>query len=131
MYSRVVHVVPRPRLAVEFLPRQIAADHRSLHEFVKVKRVLKARVVLHDNSDIVDRRRRVPRFLIHFKLRYPIHVRRFVAFSEELDDIIKLLALQLLHHVGAVGLYPLYHVLERGQIVGSGIRRLAFVVLAE
>ena len=127
----VVSVVPRARLCVSLSPRKVSADHRSLHELVPVEGPLKARVILHDDTDILDRSRRVPRLRVYLKLRDPVHIRSLVAFSEELDDVVKLLALQLLHNALAVGLNPLTHILIGRKIVRRGVRGFPFVVLTE
>ena len=127
----VVGVVPRARLCVSLSPRKVSADHRSLHELVPVEGPLKARVILHDDTDILDRGRCMPRLRVYLKLRDPVHIRGLVAFAEKLDDVIKLLALQLLHNALAVGLNPLTHILIGRKIVRRGVRGFPFVVLAE
>ena len=131
VHAGVVGVIPRARLCVGLSPRKVSADHRSLHELVPVEGPLKARVILHDDTDILDRSRCVPRLRVYLKLRDPVHIRGLVAFAEELDDVVKLLALQLLHNALTVGLNPLTHILIGRKVVRRGVRGFPFVVLAE
>lgn len=92
---------------------------------------LKPRVILHDNTDILDRGRCVSCLRVYLKLRDPVHIRGLVALAEELDNVVELLALQLLHNALAVGLNPLTHILIGGKVVCRGVRGFPFVVLAE
>ena len=131
VHTGVVGVIPRTRLCVGLSPRKVSADHRSLHELVPVKGPLKARVILHDDTDILDRSRCVPRLRVYLKLRDPVHIRSLIALAEELDDIVELLALQLLHNALAVGLNPLAHILIGRKVVRRGVRGFSFVVLTE
>ena len=73
----------------------------------------------------------MPRLRVYLKLRYPVHIRGLVAFSEELDDVIELLALQLLHNALAVGFNPLAHILIGRKVVCRSVRGFPFVVLTE
>ena len=68
---------------------------------------------------------------VYLKLRDPVHVRGLVAFAEELNDIVELLALQLLHNALAVGLNPLAHIFIGRKVVCRGVRGFPFVVLTE
>ena len=68
---------------------------------------------------------------VYLKLRDPVHIRSLVAFAEELDDVVELLALQLLHNALAVGLNPLAHILIGRKVVRRGVRGFSFVVLTE
>ena len=68
---------------------------------------------------------------VYLKLRYPVHVRGLVALAEELDDVVELLALQLLHNALAVGLNPLTHIFVGRKIICRSVRGFPFVVLAE
>ena len=73
----------------------------------------------------------MPRLRVYLKLRDPFHIRSLVAFAEELDDVVELLVLQLLHNALAVGLNPLTHILIGRKIVRRGVRGFSFIVLAE
>ena len=68
---------------------------------------------------------------VYLKLRDPVHIWGLVALAEELDDVVELLALQLLHNALAVGLNPLTHILIGRKVVRRGVRGFPFVVLAE